>query len=91
VLYVVMIYKFFEIAGNVASIRDAVSRLEDHFVYADEDEEEDEDEDSFTIEVNQLREMGRLREEGLLSEDEFTLLKEGLLGRASHPPDSSIS
>lgn len=90
-LWGVMIWKFFEIAGNVASVRDMVSRLEDHFVYGDDDEdagEVQEEEDSFTVEANRLREMGRLREEGLLSEEEFTLLKEGMLGRPSRPLES---
>ena len=51
-----------------------------------DDDEAFEHSDEFKVEAERLRELGRLRDESLLSEEEFTLLKEGLLGRSSEPP-----
>ncbi|HEX5913113.1 MAG TPA: hypothetical protein VFY54_08305 [Rubrobacter sp.] len=76
ILYILLIVKFFQIAGDVRAIRDLI-RTDQDIRYSDEDEDEAEDEDE-RDDIEQLRRLGELHKEGVLTDEGFTRLKEGM-------------
>ena len=81
VLYVLMIVKFFQIASDVRLMKDMMAnrRLEELDAVID-DVGGVAGSQEFTSDVARLRELGKLRDEGLLTEREFLRLKAELLG-----------
>lgn len=83
VLWVAVLVKFFQVASDVRVIRGVLEGQHDAPRYDDDEDDDDSTEApaGLLTEAAQLREFGRLRDEGLLTEDEFANLKTGLLAR----------
>jgi hypothetical protein len=72
VLWIIVIVKFFQIAGDVRFIKDLLQ-------FQDEYKDDEEDKDAFLTSAARLRELGQLRADGILSEDEFVGMKAAML------------